>query len=171
CNHCGGPLRVPESTRFVTCGYCHVQLAIRHDGAAVFTEVLEELSTRTSNIENQLEAIRVENDLERIEREWEQKKQEIVGRGRNPTDRTEILWISLGLTVFCLVIAYQVNRRVFQPLPTLVLVAIPLVFLVFFRAQADLFDRAQSLYFRSRRRVFERSAQRFRPDERAEKPD
>ena len=32
CNHCGAPLTVAEDTRFVTCGYCKLQLEVKREG-------------------------------------------------------------------------------------------------------------------------------------------
>jgi uncharacterized Zn finger protein (UPF0148 family) len=88
CNHCGAPLQVQSTTRFVTCGHCGSQLRIERSAGAVFTEVLEDLKATQSEMAADLETLRLQNELERIDREWdrESRRYEIVGRnGRRST--------------------------------------------------------------------------------------
>lgn len=71
CNNCGGPLEVPKKVRFVNCGYCSSRLEIRQSGGAVYSEVLEKIDQRTERIADVLEAIKTQNEIERLDREWQ----------------------------------------------------------------------------------------------------
>jgi DNA-directed RNA polymerase subunit RPC12/RpoP len=63
CNHCGAPLEIGESTRFTTCGHCGSRLAVHETASARFTELVQEVA-------GGLETIRLQNELERVDREW-----------------------------------------------------------------------------------------------------
>ncbi|MGA0868549.1 MAG: hypothetical protein ACO3UM_06430, partial [Planctomycetota bacterium] len=91
CNHCGAPLQVPSSTRFVTCGHCGSQLRIERSKDAIFTEVLEDMRATQTEMAADLETLRLQNELERIDREWDREshRYEIVGNdGRRSTPGT-----------------------------------------------------------------------------------
>jgi DNA-directed RNA polymerase subunit RPC12/RpoP len=91
CNHCGAPLQVPSSTRFVTCGHCGSQLRIERSKDAIFTEVLEDMRATQTEMAADLETLRLQNELERIDREWdrESRRYEIVDNdGRRSTPGT-----------------------------------------------------------------------------------
>ena len=59
CNQCGASLEVPEETRFLTCTACSSQLEVHRSGSTAYTEVLEAV-----------EPVRVELELEKLDREW-----------------------------------------------------------------------------------------------------
>lgn len=82
CNDCGAPLEVAESTRFVTCNHCGSQLAVQRTASSVFTEKLEQLSQKTDQIAGNLEVIRLQNELERIDREWAMERESLLVRGK-----------------------------------------------------------------------------------------
>ncbi|MBK8978479.1 MAG: zinc ribbon domain-containing protein [Planctomycetes bacterium] len=73
CNHCGAPLRVGAGARFATCNHCGSHLEIHRGDSAAWTEVLDELREVQAGMAEDLEAIRLQNELERIDREWEQE--------------------------------------------------------------------------------------------------
>jgi DNA-directed RNA polymerase subunit RPC12/RpoP len=77
CNNCGAPLEVPPTTAFATCGHCGSRLAIKRTENAAYTEVLgnisqntETISRHTGQMSNDLAAIRLQNELDRLERDW-----------------------------------------------------------------------------------------------------
>ncbi len=80
CNHCGAPLEVEGSTRFVTCAYCKSQLEVKRTGSSYFTSLMDRIDQNTQNIAENVEAIRLQNELERVDREWEQERQALVTR-------------------------------------------------------------------------------------------
>ncbi len=70
CGHCGAPLDVPTGMSFLTCGHCGSRLKVVHTGNAVYTEVLEQISSHTRVMAGNLELLRLQNELERLDREW-----------------------------------------------------------------------------------------------------
>ena len=70
CNSCGAPLEVGLKTRFVTCRYCSKRLAVEHSDSSVYTEVLDEIKDSTDKISQDMEVLKLQNELERMDREW-----------------------------------------------------------------------------------------------------
>jgi DNA-directed RNA polymerase subunit RPC12/RpoP len=83
CGHCGAPLEVPEGTRYATCGYCSSKLEIHRSGGAIYTEVLEALQKRTAEIADDVEILKLQNELERIDREWQAERESCLSRDKN----------------------------------------------------------------------------------------
>ncbi len=74
CNNCGAPLEVAETTKFATCTHCGSRLSISRSGSAAYTEVLAQIGQHTEQMSDDLTAIRLHNDLERLDRDWQVKK-------------------------------------------------------------------------------------------------
>lgn len=70
CNRCGAPLQAPESTQFVTCSHCNTRLKIVSSGGTTYTEALKDILESQVAMAEDLEIIRLQNELERIDREW-----------------------------------------------------------------------------------------------------
>ena len=70
CNQCGAPLEVPEKIQFVTCDYCSARLSIHREGNAVYSEALDEIEKRTGKIAEDLETLKIQNELESLDRQW-----------------------------------------------------------------------------------------------------
>lgn len=83
CNHCGAPLEVGPATRFVTCQFCHSQLAVKHTGSAAYTEVIEQIAAATSQMAGNLKVIELQNELERLDREWTDHRETFYVSGKN----------------------------------------------------------------------------------------
>lgn len=83
CNHCGATLQVDEKTRFVTCSYCHSRLAIEHSNSAIFTQVLERIEESTGHMAGNLELLRLQNELEQLDREWMMARESLMVAGRD----------------------------------------------------------------------------------------
>ena len=79
CNHCGAPLEFPDSSKFITCKYCKSNLKIQHSGGAIYSEVLEEIR----EVSNDVETIKWQNELERVDREWALKRQQFLVTNKN----------------------------------------------------------------------------------------
>ncbi|HEX8600557.1 MAG TPA: hypothetical protein VF952_18840 [Chloroflexia bacterium] len=75
CNHCGAPLQVPESAKFVTCAHCGSQLAVKRTDTAHYTEVLTRLDARTSEMARELQELKLQNELNAIDEAWEEERQ------------------------------------------------------------------------------------------------
>lgn len=83
CQGCGADLEVSEEVRFLTCNYCHSKLEVVRDVTATHTRVLEKLERTTDRIAGNLKVIELQNDLERLDREWELTRQSLLVRGRH----------------------------------------------------------------------------------------
>jgi DNA-directed RNA polymerase subunit RPC12/RpoP len=70
CNHCGAPLEVGVETRFVTCQFCNSQLEVKRTESTVFTEEIAKITQNTERMAGSLEVLELQNDLERLDREW-----------------------------------------------------------------------------------------------------
>ncbi|MGE9270871.1 MAG: hypothetical protein ACQKBU_08715 [Verrucomicrobiales bacterium] len=70
CQGCGADLDVAEDLRFVTCNYCNSRLEIVHDETVTHSKVLDRLEKQTGQMAGDLKVIRLQNDLERLDREW-----------------------------------------------------------------------------------------------------
>jgi hypothetical protein len=57
CNKCGAPLEVPAGTNFLTCSYCKSRLAIHTSGSAFYTEVLEQIDQKTTQILDKVDTL------------------------------------------------------------------------------------------------------------------
>ena len=83
CQGCGANLEVDETIRFVTCNYCQARLEVVHDASTTHTRVLEEIREDTRRMVDNLRVIELQNDLERLDREWENRKESFMVRGKN----------------------------------------------------------------------------------------
>jgi hypothetical protein len=83
CNECGAPLEVPESAKFVTCNYCSARLAVQHTPSAVYTEVIEKIGEQTERLAQEVEILKLQNELARIDREWNDERQQHMVSGKH----------------------------------------------------------------------------------------
>ncbi len=82
CNNCGAPLDVPANANFATCSHCGSQLAIKRTDSATYTEVLEQINTNMGHMSQDLDAIRAQNELEEVDREWQMESEQYMVQGR-----------------------------------------------------------------------------------------
>ena len=75
CNHCGAPLQVPETARFVTCNHCGAQLQVQRGDSAAWTEVVERLEQNQESVDRRLAAIEIENEIARLDRAWDRERE------------------------------------------------------------------------------------------------
>lgn len=83
CNHCGAPIEVPRKVKFVTCQFCSTKLQVHTEGNGAYTEVLEQLTQTTDRIADNTEVIRLQNELERIDREWTMQRSNYMIKGKD----------------------------------------------------------------------------------------
>jgi hypothetical protein len=72
CKNCGAPLDVPTTVRFVNCDQCGAQLTIQRSGSVSYTEAATGPALR--EVADRLEDIWRQNELARIDREWERER-------------------------------------------------------------------------------------------------
>ena len=88
CNHCGAPLDVKTQTRFVTCQFCNSQLEIKRTDSSIFTEEVEKLARNTDRMADSLEVIKLQNEIEQLDREWSTKLAEAAPSGKRGGPQT-----------------------------------------------------------------------------------
>ena len=159
CNNCGSKLKVADSAKFVTCKHCDTQLAIHHNDGASFTE-LAEAASRVEESAKQIEehagalseqnrVIVLQNDLERLDREWATERDAMMIKGKNghqhaPTRAQAYLAYCSSPVILCLgVFGYSMTSSIAM--------LIACVFAVFFffigsstLAKAKVFEDAQA---------------------------
>lgn len=158
CNQCGAPLQVPAKTRFLTCGFCSSRLEVHREGDAIYSEVLESIEEKTNQIAEDVETIRVQNELERLDREWLSDQAQLMVRGKHgefsvPTIPGAMIGIAVAV-VFGLVwigIAINIGAPMSFPLFGLVFIA----FGVFLGVSG--MQKAKAMQSRRQRFEFDRS--------------
>ncbi len=80
CNRCGAPLEVPQKAKFITCTFCQTQLSIQRSGGAAYTEALEELGERTEQLVDDVEVLKLQGELNRLDREWMKHRERYMVR-------------------------------------------------------------------------------------------
>src|SRR5262245_23859020 len=83
CNHCGAPLDIGPTTNFVTCAYCGYKLQVHRSASSVYTEVLESIDQRTAQMQQDLNVIKRQNEVERLDREWSLRRDELLVRDKH----------------------------------------------------------------------------------------
>jgi hypothetical protein len=83
CQGCGADLQVDETVRYVTCNYCQARLEVVHDPSVTHTRLMEKLEKNTERMAENLRVIELQNDLARIDREWEQQKEGFMVTGKH----------------------------------------------------------------------------------------
>ena len=83
CQSCGANLNIDESIRFVTCGYCSASLEIVHDPSAVYSKLLEDVVKRQDAVEDELNILRIERKIQRLEAEWESFRQSVCSKEKD----------------------------------------------------------------------------------------
>jgi Flp pilus assembly protein TadB len=123
CGHCGAPLEVPDGTRFVTCGYCSSKLEVHRSGGAIYTEVLEALQKRTEEIADDVEILKLQNELERIDREWQENRAGyMIGSKHGASKPSPIRGtIALLFGIGCIIYFIVTSGRNVSPVPIFVM--------------------------------------------------
>jgi hypothetical protein len=83
CQGCGADLQVDETVRYVTCNYCHARLEVVHDPSVTHTRLMEKLEKTTERMAENLRVIELQNDLERMDREWDQRRENFMVTGKH----------------------------------------------------------------------------------------
>lgn len=159
CNHCGAPLEVPEGTRFLTCSYCSSRLQVEHKGNAWYTSVLERIEKQTEAVADDLETIKLQNELERIDREWVMEKDQYMIRGKHGTLREPTsgpAGILIGIFVICFGLFWTVMAAaIFPPMALfgLIFIGFAIANIATSKRKAKAYDAARARYDARRREL------------------
>lgn len=100
CNHCGAPLQIGNGTRFVTCQFCQSHLEVKRTDSSVFTEEVAKIAENTGRMAESLEVIELQNEIERLDREWAQKEAGYISHGKNGPHRPSSSLFGLAFGIF-----------------------------------------------------------------------
>lgn len=110
CQGCGADLQIDESIRYVTCNYCNAQLEVVHDASVTHTRQLDKIERTTDQLANNLKVIELQNDLERLDRDWDRLRGSMLNRDKygnvsEPSLTVAIIGGSIfaGSGLFCIV--------------------------------------------------------------------
>ena len=160
CNHCGAPLDIQPATRFVTCAHCGSRLEIHRTGNALYTEVLGAIDQRTKEIAEDVDVIRRQNEVERLDREWQLRREELLVRTKNggahkPTVAGGVIGavIAVAFGIFWMTITSQQGAPAFLPIIGGVVILIGLGTGISTIAKASRYDEEQRRYETERARL------------------
>jgi hypothetical protein len=149
CQGCGADLQVSDEVRFITCNYCQSKLEIVRDASVTHTRVLEKLERTTERIAGNLKVIELQNDLERLDREWEVERSGMLVRGDNgrisePSTTASVIGgiFAIGFGVFFMVATSFMGLSFFS-LFGLIFAGIGIFNLIHGSAKASKFRNAQ----------------------------
>ncbi len=152
CNHCGGPITVPESANFVTCNHCNSQLAIRRTDSSTFTEELGEIKSNQKQMMEQLAQIERQNRLEQIDRDWERERENYLithksGHKSEPSEVGAIFGgvIATGFGIFWTMMAFSMSAGPFGYFGFL-FICFGIVMAIYGYAQAQNYRTARKRY-------------------------
>ncbi|WDQ16014.1 zinc ribbon domain-containing protein [Rhodopirellula sp. P2] len=89
CDHCGAPIDVKPKAKYVTCGYCHANLAIHHTGSSYSTELIEDLKETTNALVKDVALIKHNAALDRLDEQWERWRLQTLGTNKHGRQITQ----------------------------------------------------------------------------------
>jgi hypothetical protein len=155
CQGCGADLQVDESIRFATCNYCHARLEIVHDPTVTHTRLLEDIGRTTERMAGNLRVIELQNDLERLDREWADHRESFMVTGKNghrsiPTEAGSMIGGGLMVVMGIVVLVVTANMGGPGPLFGLAFIGIAIFSMISGTSKATGYRNAESS-FTSRR--------------------
>ncbi|HBJ85968.1 MAG TPA: hypothetical protein DDZ88_19290 [Verrucomicrobiales bacterium] len=106
CNHCGAPLQVAGNTRFVTCQFCLSNLEVKRTDSSVFTEEVAKIAANTGMMAESLEVLTLQNEIERLDREWGIEQTNHLVQGRTGPRMPGNPLFGLAFTIFFAVVCF-----------------------------------------------------------------
>jgi hypothetical protein len=103
CIHCGANLRIANDATHVCCQYCNSELHVIHEGDRAITELVQEIQ---HGLGQKLDVLRVQNELERLDREWSMERENYMvsekGGGRSVPSATGSIIMGIIAVVFAI---------------------------------------------------------------------
>ena len=163
CQGCGADLQIDESIRFVTCNYCNARLEVVHDATITHTRQLDKIERTTEQLADNLKVIELQNDLERLDREWDNQRTSLLVRGKNghvsePSSVGSMVGgiIMIVFGVFWMSMVSSMNAPSFFPLFGLVLIGVAIFNMVTGTAKANAYQNSLHEYEFKRQRLIAR---------------
>ncbi|MEN9360362.1 MAG: hypothetical protein RL095_1897 [Verrucomicrobiota bacterium] len=158
CNHCAAPLQIPASSPFVTCRFCGSSLKLVQGEGVYYTEILRQVRDEIRDLAGDLEQIKWQNELERLDREWLLEREGHLTRDRqgNP-EKPEganlgclVLILPIGFLLFFIGSANSIGAPAIFPLFGFGMLILIVIGALKQAGKADDYEEAENRY-RSRR--------------------
>ena len=153
CQGCGADLQIDESIRFVTCNYCNARLEVVHDATVTHTRQLDKIERNTAQMADNLKIIELQNDLERLDREWDNQRDGLLVRGKNGhvSEPSAVGSFSTGIIVivfgvFWIGMAVSHNAPVFFPFFGLAFIGFAIFNMIHGAAKAGVYKNQLGTY-------------------------
>lgn len=164
CNNCGAPLTVPEGVNFVTCSHCNSQLAVKRNESILYTERLTQLEGRTDTMADELQRLKMQQELNRLDDDWNSEKQTYMirqknGAGNLPDEGAAIMGpvVSIiGLIVLGVVMLSVRDGIQFMCLPMLLFAALVAWICYDYYNKLNSYNQAIAAYYSRRDQIVER---------------
>jgi DNA-directed RNA polymerase subunit RPC12/RpoP len=157
CQGCGAGLKINEMVRYVTCNYCNAQLEVVHEPTVTHTKLLEAVAQTTERLTTQVRIVELENELLKLEREWDQLRERSLprdGHGKQVEPSTLTAKAIALFTVILIPLLTFANSRTMDWGSALLISGV-LVAVAFFAVKGTLihareFERTRAAYLRRR---------------------
>ncbi|MES2440706.1 MAG: hypothetical protein V4584_16690 [Verrucomicrobiota bacterium] len=163
CLGCGADLDIDGTIRFVTCNYCHTRLEVVHDQTVTHTRLLDKIERTTDRMANNLKVIELQNDLERLDREWDSQRESLLVRSKNglvsePTSAGSIMGgiVAIVFGIFWMGATASMHVPGFFPLFGLLFIGFAIFNMVSGTAKAGTYKSRQDAYGIQRQRLIDR---------------
>src|SRR5437867_7863955 len=80
CSNCGAPLDVAVGVPYTSCTYCGSRLAIKNSDGVYYSEVLTQIDKHTGQMANDLQFMRLRQELEHLDAEWQRTNGQFLAR-------------------------------------------------------------------------------------------
>ena len=153
CQGCGADLQVDETIRFVTCNYCAAKLEVVHGESVTHTRQLDRIEQTTSQLASNLKVIELQNEIERLDREWDRDREGMLVRGKHgsvsePSAAGALVGgvIAVIFGIFWVAMAAGSGAPGLFPLFGLVFIGVAVFSIISGTSKADRFQRSRSSY-------------------------
>lgn len=163
CQGCGADLQIDETVRYVTCNYCHTRLEVVHDETVTHTRLLDKIERTTDRMADNLKVIELQNDLERLDREWEGLRSGLMVRSKNghvsePSTVGSVVGgvVVIGFGIVWITFATSMGAPGFFPLFGLVVIGFAAFGMISGASKASAFQRGRQRYEAERQHLVSR---------------
>lgn len=163
CQGCGADLDIDETIRFVTCNYCHARLEIVHDSTITHTRQLDKIEKTTDELVNKVRVLELQNDLERLDREWDSLRNSLLvrnkqGNASEPSSAGSMIGgvVAIIFGIFWISMASSHGAPGIFPLFGLLFIGVAVFNMVSGTAKAGAFRNQRSDYEYQRRKLIDR---------------
>jgi hypothetical protein len=163
CQGCGADLQIDEGIRFVTCNYCNARLEVVHDATVTHTRLLDQIEKTTRQMAGNLKVIELQNDLERLDREWQIEREGWMVRNKDgstsePGAVSSIIGgiIAIGFGIFWIIMTSSVGAPGIFSLFGLVFIGAAIFGMVGASNKASGYNSAVQVYEQRRRSLIQR---------------